>query len=132
MLAAAPAVLVKLKTAGAATPGTVAFTRYDPAVALAVNVGAVALPFTSVMAVLTPPAKVPLAPPAGATNVTVTPETGLLPLSLTVTVKAANAVFTGTLCVAPAEMMTVDAEPALLVSEKFAAAATPVTLAATM
>jgi len=42
----------------------------------AVNVGEVARPLESVVAVLTPPANVPLAPVAGAVNVTTTPPVG--------------------------------------------------------
>ena len=43
----------------------------------AVNIAAVATPFAPVLAVFTPPAKVPLAPLVGALNVTVFPGTGL-------------------------------------------------------
>jgi hypothetical protein len=53
---------------------------------LAVNTAEVATPLAFVVAVLAPPANVPLGPVcAGAVNVTVTPETGLLPASFTVT-----------------------------------------------
>ena len=51
---------------------------------LAVNAGAVAMPCPFVVAVFTPPAKVPLAPLAGAVNVTVTPLKGLFSESVTV------------------------------------------------
>src|SRR6266478_2173976 len=62
-------------------------------VLLAVNIAEVATPLALVTAVFTPPANVPLAPVcAGAVNVTVTPETGLLPASFTVTCRVeANA-----------------------------------------
>jgi hypothetical protein len=49
-----------------------------------VNTAEVATPLPFVIAVLTPPANVPLAPLPGAVNVTVTPGTGLLEASLTV------------------------------------------------
>jgi hypothetical protein len=62
-------------------------------VLFAVNVAEVATPEALVTAVLTPPAKLPLAPLPGALNVTVTPLTGLLPESFTVATNgAANAV----------------------------------------
>src|ERR1700687_3215950 len=78
--AAEPAVLVSAKLAALATPDTDAATLYGPpAMLLAVNTAEVATPLAFVTAVFTPPANVPLAPVcAGAVNVTVTPETGLL------------------------------------------------------
>lgn len=48
------------------------------------NAAAVATPDAFVVAMFTPPAKVPLAPVPGAANVTVTPLTGLPPASFTV------------------------------------------------
>src|ERR1019366_5270915 len=70
--------------------------------ALAVNVAEVATPLPLVVAVFTPPAKLPLAPVAGAVKVTVTPATGLPPLSFTVaTSGAANAVLMAALCGVP-------------------------------
>jgi hypothetical protein len=52
---------------------------------LAVKTGAVAIPFASLMAVFTPPAKVPLAPASGGANVTVTLGIGIFRGSRTVT-----------------------------------------------
>lgn len=51
---------------------------------MAMKTGAAATPDAFVVAVFTPPAKVPLAPLPGAAKVTVTPLTGLLKESLTV------------------------------------------------
>ena len=69
---------------------------------MAVNVAEVATPLLLVVAVFTPPAKLPLAPVAGAVKVTVTPCTGLPPLSFTVaTSGAANAVLMAALCGVP-------------------------------
>ena len=71
---------VRLKFAVDVTPDTVAVTVYGPpAVAFAVNVGDVATPFESVVAVAVadPLPKVPLAPVDGAVNVTVTPLFGV-------------------------------------------------------
>jgi len=74
-----------------------------------------------------------LAPLAGAANVTVTPLTGLLPASFTVACSSVgNAVLIATLCGVPAVAMIVAAGPALLVSKKFAGAATPATVAVTV
>ena len=68
---------------------------------MAVNTVDVATPLAFVVAVLLP-AKLPLAPLAGAVNVTVTPCTGLPPLSFTVaTSAAANAVLMAALCGVP-------------------------------
>ena len=59
--------------------------------------------FVVAVVVFTPPVNVPLAPLAGAVNVTVTPLTGLLLASLTVAASAvAKAVFTVALCAVPA------------------------------
>jgi hypothetical protein len=69
---------------------------------LAVNAADVATPDAFVTAVLTPPAKVPLAPVAGAANVTVTPATPFTPTSRTVaTSGAANVVLIVTICPDP-------------------------------
>jgi len=85
ILADAPAVFVSGKLVGVPTPATVATTAYDPAALLAVIFGEVATPKALVTAVaMTEPAKLPLAPDAGAVNVTVTPEAGLPPESDTV------------------------------------------------
>jgi hypothetical protein len=86
-----------------------------------------------VVAVVTPPAKVPLAPLDGAVNVTVTPLTGLLNESFTVACSCvAKAVFTVALCGVPAVAAMLAAAPARLVSEKFAGVETPVTEAVTV
>ena len=133
MLEGAAVRLVSEKFAGAATPATAAVTVYPPAVALAVNVADVATPLALVVAVFTPPAKVPLAPLAGALKVTVTPLTGLLPASFTVATRgAANAVLMGALCGVPLVAVMLAAAPTLFVSEKFAGAATPATVAVTV
>jgi hypothetical protein len=79
-----PCVFVSENTASGVTPGTEALTEYAPTVAFAVNMADVATPDAFVMAVVTPFANVPLAPVDGAVNVTVTPESGLLPASRTV------------------------------------------------
>ena len=85
-----------------------------------------------VTAVVTPPAKLPLAPEAGARNVTVTPLTGLFPESFTVTCSAElNAVLMGALCGVPAVAVTEAAAPAVFVKAKLAGVVTPDTLAVT-
>ena len=100
----------------------------------AVKTAEVATPLAFVVAVLTPPANVPLAPVcAGAVNVTVTPLTGLLLASLTVAFNVVpNAVFTVALCGVPAVAAIEEAGPALFVNAKFAGVATPGTVAATL
>src|SRR4029077_20804965 len=115
MFAAAPAVLVKAKFAFVATLLTDAATLYEPAVVFAVKAVAVATPLALVftLTVLTPPANVPLAPLAGAVNVTEAPETGLPPLSFTVACRAvANAALTVALCGVPAVAVMVAGTPA--------------------
>jgi hypothetical protein len=113
--------LVSENAAGAATPGTVAFTTYAPFVKLAVKLGAVAEPVASVVAVpvATPPANVPLAPVLGAVQVTRTPCTALLPASVTLTVSGAKEELTGRLCGVPEVAAMLAAGPPVLVSEKF-------------
>src|SRR5215472_6537683 len=133
MLDATPARLVREKLAVEATPETEAVTAYAPAVVLAVKTAAVATPEAFVVAVLTPPANVPLAPLAGALNVTVTPLTKLPKGSLTVACSCvAKAVFTVALWGVPAVAVMLLAAPARLVSEKLACVPTPVTDAVTM
>jgi len=102
-------------------------------VAFAVNVGEVAVPVASVVAVAValPPVKVPLAPLPGAVNVTTTPERGLLPLSFTTAFKAAKAVLITTLCGVPDAGVTLAGAPARFVKENLAAVATPDTVAFT-
>src|ERR1700752_4937675 len=101
---------------------------------LAVNTTEVATPLALVTAVFTPPANVPLAPVcAGAVNVTVTPETGLLLASFTVAWSAVvNAVLIVAVCGVPAVAVIAAAAPALLVRAKLAAVAPPDTVAATL
>jgi len=88
-----------------------------------VKVEAVATPFAPVVAVtvvppLVPPANTPLAPLAGAVNVTVALFTGFPPLSFTVTCKAAKAVLMTTLWVAPPVAVTEAAGPVRFVRTK--------------
>ena len=131
-LAAGPAVLVKAKFAGVATPDAVADTVYVPAVPFAVKTAAVAKPLAFVVAVFTPPANVPLAPVRGALNVTVMPFTGLVNASWTITCMfKANADPTCALCGVPTVVAIVEAAPAAFVSENVAGDAMPVTDAVT-
>jgi len=113
-------------------PAALATTLYGPpAVAFAVNTADVATPLV-VVAVFTPPAKVPLAPLPGAVNVTTTPFTGLFPASVTVATNGApNAVLIDALCPEPLVTTTFAAGPTVFVSEKFAEVA-PVALATTL
>src|ERR1700739_3308947 len=101
---------------------------------LAVNIAEVATPLVLVTAVLTPPANVPLAPVcAGAVNVTVTPETGLLLESFTVACSVeANDVPTAALCELPLVAPMLAGVPEVFVREKLAGVATPDTVAATL
>jgi hypothetical protein len=101
---------------------------------LAVSAGAVATPLALVTAVAVAPLEnMALAPLAGALNVTVTPFTGLLLLSFTVTCSAvANAVLTVVLCGAPPVAEMLAAGPAVLVRLKLADVVTPATLALTV
>ena len=96
----APA-FVRLKLAGVATPTTVAITVYVSGVPFAVKTDDVATPLPLVVAVVVfvlVPAKVPLAPVAGAVNVTTAPVTGCEALSSTVATRgAANVVWMGAL-----------------------------------
>jgi hypothetical protein len=95
MPAAGPGTFVKMKFAGVTPPPTDAETVYVPATAFALNTNDVATPLALVVAVLTPPANVPLAPDEGTVNVTTTPLAGLLAPSRTTTCRAVpNAVFT--------------------------------------
>jgi len=89
---------------------------------LAVN-GAEATPLEFVVTVIVAVLllNLPLAPEPGAVNVTLTPETGLLEASSTVTASAvANAVLTVAVCgVVPALAVIELAAPAVLVKLKF-------------
>jgi hypothetical protein len=102
---------------------------------LAVNVGAVAtpLPFVVAVAVVDPPVNVPLAPLAGAVNVTVTPLSRLLFASLTVAASAVpKLVFTAALCEVPPVAVMLAGVPTVLVRVKLAGVATPDTVAVTV
>ena len=97
------------------------------------NTTDVATPLALVVAVFTPPAKVPLAPVVGAVNVTVTPLTGLLPASFTVACsEVAKAVLIVALCGVPAVAAMLAGGPGVLVNAKFAGVATPATAAVTV
>src|SRR5580704_5334659 len=125
---------VSEKLAAVATPATFAVTVYGPpAVPLAVNTAAVATPLALVVAVFTPPANPPLAPLAGAVNVTMAPLTRLFPASLTVACSCVeNAVLMVVVCGVPAVAVMLAGGPGLLVNEKLAALATPDTFAVTV
>jgi hypothetical protein len=103
-------------------------------VLFAVNVGAIAVPVASVVAVavVLPPVNVPLAPLPGAVNVTTTPLRALPPLSFTTAFKGAKAVLITTLCGVPDTGVTLAGAPARFVKEKLAAVATPDTVAFTV
>jgi hypothetical protein len=100
---------------------------------LAVKTADVATPDAFVVAVLTPPANVPLAPLAGAVNITITPLTKFPPESLTVTTSGVEkAVLMVVLCGVPLVAVIDDGLPVVFVSEKFAGATTPATAADTV
>lgn len=100
---------------------------------MAVNIAAVATPEAFVTAVFVPPAKLPLAPLAGAENVTVTPLTGLPPASFTVAEsREAKAVLMAVLCPAPPVALTDAGPDGVLVSEKLAGDCPPCTAAVTV
>jgi len=97
-----------------------------------VNAAEVATPLALVVDVLTPPAKVPLAPLAGGVKVTTTPLTGLFPASVTVATRGApNAVLIGALCGVPLVAVTFAGAPAVLVKAKLTEVA-PAALATTL
>jgi hypothetical protein len=104
-------------------------------VPLAENAVEVAMPFASVVSVsaVVPLAKVPLAPDAGAVNVTATPLAGFEPLSNTVALSGdANEVLTALLCGVPPVAVIEAAGPAMLVRLKLAGVVTPATVAVTV
>ena len=116
-------------------PAEAPVTVYGPPdVLLAVN-GAAAMPeaFVATVIVFVELLNTPEAPAPGAVNVTLTPGTGLVPASLTVTARAfAKAVFTVADCgVVPAFAVIVDGAPAVFVSEKLTGV-TPVAEAVTV
>jgi hypothetical protein len=87
MEAAAPAVFVNMKLAGAVTAATVAVTINAPDVPFAVSAVEMAMPLELVIAIvvlLPVSAKIPLAPVVGAIKVTTAPPTGFCPASNTV------------------------------------------------
>ena len=123
IVVATPAVFVRLKFT-VVSPAAAAVTVYGPpAVALAVN-GAAATPeafiAAAIVAVLLREQARGTRPVQRAVNVTMTPATGLLVASRTVTAGAlANAVLITVDCgVVPALAVIVDGEPAVLVSAK--------------
>lgn len=103
-------------------------------VPFAVKVGAVALPFASVVAcaLVEPPVNVPLAPEPGAVNVTTTPLVGD-PLVVTVATSAdANAELIVALCGVPPVAVITSCDAAVFVRLKFAGELAPVTVAVTV
>jgi hypothetical protein len=79
------------------------------------------------------PLKFALAPLPGVVNVTVTPDTGALPESLTVACSAVpNAVFTAVLCGVPALAVTLAGGLAMLVRLKLVGVGIPDTAAVTV
>jgi hypothetical protein len=99
----------------------------------AVNTAEVATPLAFVVAVVTPPANVPLAPLPGAENVTDTPETGLLDASLTVAWSGdAKELPTVALWGVPPVAAMDAGVPAVFVKVKFAGVPTPATAAVTV
>ena len=97
------------------------------------NAADVATPEELVVAVFTPPAKVPDAPLVGAVKVTVTPLTAFPSESFTVALsRLAKAVPTLALCGVPPVAVIEAGLPAWLVSAKLAAFDTPATLAVTV
>ena len=98
--------------------------------AVGATVVATPLALVTAVVVLDPP-NVALAPLAGAVNVTVTPATGLPPLSTVACSPAPNAVVTFALCGVPAVAATVGGS-AVFVSAKLPVVAPPLTLATTV
>jgi hypothetical protein len=136
IVAAVPAVLVSWKFAGVPTPGADAVTLYGPATLFAVKMPADAVPVESVtaVAVVNPLTNIPLAPLAGAVNVTVTFGTGFPSPSFTSACNAvAKLVNTTVVCgVVPVEGAIDPGAPGVFVSAKLAAPVTPVTVAVTL
>jgi hypothetical protein len=84
------------------------------------------------IAVLLPPANVPLAPEAGAVKVTTTPLVGDPPVVTVATRGAAKAVLTTALCGVPLVAVMVSTAAAVFVRLKLAAVETPDAEAATV
>jgi hypothetical protein len=102
-------------------------------VPFAVNVPEVATPDAFVVAMFPPTPKVPLAPLAGGVKVTVAPLTGFPPASFTIASSgAANALLIAPICAVPLVAVVPAGGPSVFVSEKFAVAVTPDTLAFTV
>jgi len=100
---------------------------------LAVKIAGVATPLALVVAVFTPPAKVPLAPVAGTSKVTSAPLTGFRLLSSTVTDSGApKAALTIALCGVPLVVVIDMTAPVMFVRLRLAAVATPATVAVTV
>jgi hypothetical protein len=101
---------------------------------LAVNTGDVATPLESVVTVVVfvPPAKVPLAPVAGAVKVTTTPPVPDPPVVTVATSGAAKAVLTTAVCGVPLVAVIVSPELAVFVRLKLAVLDTPATVAVTV
>jgi len=96
--------LVRLKLAAVEAPVAAAVTATVPAIVLAVSTDEVATPLEFVITVSVAvefEANVPLAPDAGAVNVTVTPAVGVPPVVTVATSGLANAVATAVLCPDP-------------------------------
>jgi hypothetical protein len=127
--AIAPAEFVRLKVAGTGTPPTVAITVSEPGVPFAVNAEAVARPAALVVAVvvlLTVLANVPLAPVAGARNVTIAFPTGFWPLSTTLaTRRVPKVVLIPELCGVPLTAVIAAGAPVVLLRLKLAPACAP-------
>jgi hypothetical protein len=98
-----------------------------------VNVPDVATPDAFVVAVFTPPAKLPLAPVLGAVNVTVTPVSAFPLASITLATSGApKAVSSFVLCGVPLVAVILAGDEAVFVNEKLAAPVIPTTLAVTV
>jgi hypothetical protein len=111
-----------------------AVTLYPPAVALAVNAGAVAIPLLLVIAVaVADDPNNALAPFDGDVNVTVTPLTGFPPASLTVAWSAVvNAALMAAVCGVPAVAVMLAGALAVFVRLKPVVVARPAMLAVTL
>jgi hypothetical protein len=94
----------------------------------------VAIPLTSVVAVavLLPPANVPLAPVVGAAKVTTTPLVGDPPVVTVATNGAANAVLINVLCGVPLVAVIVSTAAPVFVRLKLAGVGTPAAAAVTV
>jgi hypothetical protein len=119
------------------SPVKFAVTVYGPPVVpfalKADDVATPLVPVVSVSVVFPLVANVPLAPVAGAVNVTATPLTGLLSLSTTIACRVVpNAVETAALCVAPLVALIAAAAPEEFDRLKLAGVVAPVAEAETL